>query len=102
MPRIKRQKSKHPNQRKSPDTITYRVIKEFKRVPITGKTNNGNFYVLWCVHWCNSETPVFEKRRLYVRKDGVTRVYKLAGLNYEDYSWLTQNWTAVVEALCSI
>lgn len=99
MPRIKRQKSKHPNQRKSPDTITYRVIKEFKRVPITGPTNNGNFYVLWVVHWANASSPVFEKRRIYVRKDGITKTYKLAGLNYEDYSWLTENWTAVVEAL---
>ena len=98
MAHIKRGKSKHPRQTKTPEVITYRLIHEFKREPLN-EDNTSNQIVWWIVEWCRSGSPVFEKRRIYKRKDGVTRTCKQMPLNIEDIEWIADNFDEIQKHL---
>ena len=98
---MKRNK-KHPTQ---PDDInatkrpvTYRLIREFKRTPLS-EFNTANQVVIWVVQWCQQERPVLERRRLYVRKDGVVRTYQLMGFTLEDLQFVLAHGQEIADAL---
>lgn len=109
---IKREKTKHPNQptkihNTTEKAVTYRLIREFQRVPITAD-NKQNFFVFWVVQWQGYETadgrivtpePQFEKRRIYVCKSGDIRTHKICGLSPEDLAWFARNYKEIMEAL---
>jgi len=96
---LKRGTSEHPAQTKTPEAITYRLIREFKREPLNSK-NTRNLIVWWVVQWCKSETAVLEKRRIYVSsKTGLLKTYKQMPWNLEDLKWMAINQNEIVEAL---
>jgi len=105
MSKIKRGKTQHPNQpdkihKDKRNEVTYRLIKEFKRVPVQSM-GNGNYYAYWLVQWSSNQSQggtaipspvVLEKRRIYIRKDGTIRTSKLAGWTREDLAYLATIW----------
>ena len=95
---IKRQKSEHPNQAKNPATITYRLIREYKREKIS-EDNQHNYWVYWVVQWCQQPSPVWEKRRIYITKDGRTKTHKQGGLTLDDLKFIAEHQTEIVEDL---
>lgn len=111
MSEIKRNKPQHQTQpvsfRKKKGEITYRLIREFKRVPLNDG-NRHNYIVFWVVQWNGQELKdgtfsqppiVFEKRKIYIRSDGKIITYKLLGWTAEDFVWLRNNWNEVCEAV---
>jgi len=99
MSKVKRQKSLHPNQTKTPEVITYRLIKEFKREKMNGEDKYGNFIVWWVVQWCRSEEIVLEKRRIYITQKGDIRTGKLIGWHKGDMEWLSENSDEIYKLL---
>jgi len=111
MSNLKHQLPKHPSQPikiiKGKGEVSYRLVKEFKRVPLN-KDNLKNMLVYWVVVWSSNQTtggativskPVFEKRRIYVRDDGSIRTYKQVGLNYDDLFYVIENREQIAKAL---
>lgn len=96
---IQRQETPHPTQGKTPAQITYRLIKEYKREPLN-EGNTQNQIVWWIVQWCRSETPVLEKRRIYVSsKTGSLKTYKQMPWNLADFKWFGLNYQDIFEHL---
>lgn len=95
---MQRQATPHPTQMKTPEVITYRVIKEFSRRPLN-ENNTANQVVIWVIQWCNQTEPVLEKRRIYIRADGTIRTYKQMPWTMEDFIWIDANRKDICEAL---
>lgn len=100
---VKRKPAPHPKQTKTPETITYRLIKEFKREALNESLDKGrNQIVWWVVQWCRQENAVFEKRRIYVSsRTGTVKTYKQVPLHLQDMAWIAANWKEIIEALQS-
>lgn len=98
---MKRGKTPHPSQPTeihASKPVTYRLIKEFRREALN-PDNTANQIVLWVIQWSGQTQPVLEKRRLYVKKDGVTRTYQLMGLNLTDLRYMAERFSEICEAL---
>lgn len=96
--KIKRKPTPHPTQTKTPEVITYRVLKEFRRDKLTYNAKQ-NWVVYWVVQWSNQTAPVFEKRRIYVLKNGTIRTYKVMGLTQDDIQWMYEYLDDIADAV---
>ena len=109
---MKRGISQRPNQpvkiRKTErGAVTYRLIKEFKREKLN-EDNKLNNVVYWLVQWSGNQTaggefksttPVLERRRIYICKDGRVTTHKLMGWTAEDLKWMAENWDEIRAAI---
>lgn len=95
---MKRQKTKYPLQAKMKIKPDMRLIKEFRREPYNPKNTQNQ--IVWRVcHWSSSPVPWFEKRKVYVRKDGTECNYKMMGLGVDDWAFVSAHWQEICEAL---
>ena len=82
-----KRKEGRPTQRKLTSPISYRLIREYKRIPVS-ESNPRNCHIFWVVQWSHQTKPQFEKRRVYLSTKGEIKPYKLSGITQEDLEYI--------------
>lgn len=95
---MNRQQTEYPLKARMKILPTLRLIKEFRREPNNPK--NPRNQIVWRVcQWSSSPVPWFEKRKVYVKKDGTEQNYKMMGLGLDDLAFVSAHWGEILEAL---
>ena len=61
--------------------------------------DDHNLIRLWIVRWKWGKTPVLEKRRIWIDKEGVERTRKAVGLNKADVDYISKHQDEIVRIL---
>jgi hypothetical protein len=61
--------------------------------------DDHNLVRLWIVKWSWSDTPVLEKRRIWIDKEGVEKTRKAVGLTKADVDYISENHQTITTIL---
>jgi len=75
--------------------------KEFEAIKVLREEHidDHNLIRLWIVKWKWGSSPVLEKRRIWIDKEGVERTRKAVGLNANDIIHISKIQDEVVKIL---
>jgi hypothetical protein len=73
---------------------------KFKPLKVLREQHNdeNNLIRLWVVQW-GSGTPVLEKRRVWIDKDGTEKPRKMVGLDTDDLNYIVEHQYEIANIL---